>query len=607
MRNSINALILFLLTLNAQAQRVIHDDLTVNTVSATSTTKGSKPCPEMTEAQRDAIASPANGSCVFNSTKKTLNVFDATSEKWRQVAGAGGDNKNLLTNGNFDDLAEGWTLSTTGTALASINPDTSAYRFPGQEQSGSLVCLGEASGGTCSFRQDVTTRRLQGKVSIYVLAQSGTVKVFSRVNGVRADELTVSNSLEWGLYEIPTVLGATSTGIEIEITTGPSQSNYVLGAQAFVGPQDVTGQVPMVTEWQSYTPVFEGFGSPTAVNFSYRRIGDSIEIIGRLTSGTPSAVSITVSLPNGMVTKLSSNKVLGRAERSAGAASYHKDYTVHAGNGSSKLYFGSAEQASTRDPLSAFTGSDAIGAGQTLLMRATVPIQGLSSTINTYTQQCQSDIECENNFEWNGSAAGAVSSDKYGVIVGSSVSGATFTYNFRSGTLTTEPVCLVTVNGSQNSVVATSSSVSFETRSPTGGVEARPHRVVCFKQGSDRKPRRQIVGSFKHHVTNSSDDLVRVESCRVNNNGSASINTGSGLCEPWVQSVSRTGVGSVTITARAGIFSSVPVCSGSVVAQNFGRMLEANPTSATTILTEVNAGNDALVDQGFLITCVGKR
>lgn len=53
-----------------------------------STTKGSRPCPAMTEVQRDAISSPTDGSCVFNSTANALNVYYASA--WNAVGGGAG-------------------------------------------------------------------------------------------------------------------------------------------------------------------------------------------------------------------------------------------------------------------------------------------------------------------------------------------------------------------------------------------------------------------------------------------------------------------------------------------------------------------------------------
>lgn len=68
--------------------KLITKELTVqDKVEVTSTTKSSKPCPVMTEVQRDAISSPATGSCVYNSDSLQLNVYDGTT--WQEAGGGG--------------------------------------------------------------------------------------------------------------------------------------------------------------------------------------------------------------------------------------------------------------------------------------------------------------------------------------------------------------------------------------------------------------------------------------------------------------------------------------------------------------------------------------
>lgn len=68
--------------------KLITKELTVqDKVEVTSTTKSSKPCPVMTEVQRDAISSPATGSCVYNSNSLQLNVYDGIT--WQEAGGGG--------------------------------------------------------------------------------------------------------------------------------------------------------------------------------------------------------------------------------------------------------------------------------------------------------------------------------------------------------------------------------------------------------------------------------------------------------------------------------------------------------------------------------------
>ena len=46
-----------------------------------------------------------------------------------------------------------------------------------------------------------------------------------------------------------------------------------------------------------YVPTFTGFGTVTVSNFSWTRVGNRIKIMGKFTSGTPTAVEARMSLP----------------------------------------------------------------------------------------------------------------------------------------------------------------------------------------------------------------------------------------------------------------------------------------------------------------------
>ena len=83
----------FLFVSHSFAGRVINESLEVQgKITATSTTVGSHPCPTMTDTQMLAISSPVGGDCVYNSTLKTLLVYDATLSLWEEIGGGGGIN-----------------------------------------------------------------------------------------------------------------------------------------------------------------------------------------------------------------------------------------------------------------------------------------------------------------------------------------------------------------------------------------------------------------------------------------------------------------------------------------------------------------------------------
>jgi hypothetical protein len=54
-------------------------------IVASTTANGNSPCPTVTTVQRDAIASPVAGDCVYNSTVGSLNIYDGSA--WKSAGG----------------------------------------------------------------------------------------------------------------------------------------------------------------------------------------------------------------------------------------------------------------------------------------------------------------------------------------------------------------------------------------------------------------------------------------------------------------------------------------------------------------------------------------
>jgi hypothetical protein len=119
-------IILFLLlSFNAFSQQKIKNlqvdtlqvlnQITSGKIDIASTTLASKPCPVMSEAQRDAIVSPANGDCVFNDDQETWNIYNGSV--WKQISGGGGQGGiNYITNNDAELNINGWAtyLDTAG-------------------------------------------------------------------------------------------------------------------------------------------------------------------------------------------------------------------------------------------------------------------------------------------------------------------------------------------------------------------------------------------------------------------------------------------------------------------------------------------------------------
>lgn len=86
-------------------------------------TTGGVLLPRLTTAQRNAIASPANGLMVYNTTTNNLNYFK-TGDGWTEVGASGGGGDAWLTTGNFSAPA--------GAALGTFNQEPLRFRVLGQ-------------------------------------------------------------------------------------------------------------------------------------------------------------------------------------------------------------------------------------------------------------------------------------------------------------------------------------------------------------------------------------------------------------------------------------------------------------------------------------------
>lgn len=76
-----------------------------------------------------------------------------------------------------------------------------------------------------------------------------------------------------------------------------------IGKQLLSAPDDaaarlllgIPADIPVITPWVSYVPVFQGFGTPDQVSMFQRRVGDTLFIRGRFRSQSPTPVQAQVS------------------------------------------------------------------------------------------------------------------------------------------------------------------------------------------------------------------------------------------------------------------------------------------------------------------------
>lgn len=122
--------------------------------------------------------------------------------------------------------------------------------------------------------------------------------------------------------------------------------------------------LPVITTDVAYTPTFTGFGTVTGVAFFYRQVGDKYHISGKFTTGTPTAVGASFSLPNSYT--VSRTAIQGKWSRGNATATALKTGTFVAASGNSTILFSLDDKAAAFSPDAGANGTDFVGAGETI-------------------------------------------------------------------------------------------------------------------------------------------------------------------------------------------------------------------------------------------------
>lgn len=388
-----------------------------------STTKGARPCPPMTQTQRDAITSPATGLCVYNSTTNAQNIYNGTA--WAAV-GSGGAGGGV----NFIGQATDWTVSSTDDR--DLNVTVGNWLAFANTVAGAQPDNGMTGGSPTVTCARSTTNPLDGAASLLItkgasnLQGNGCSVVFNVQPAYQGATATITASLNVSsgsiaqgdvklfIYDVtnsklitpsnndvlsgPTL---TATFTTTARAATPANQQYRLGVYfASTSATAVNLQLDNFSvspgqaaygmagsNWISYTPTFTGFGTATLVDFYYRRVGDSMEVQGRFLSGTNSAVTALVSLPSGFTvdtTKLTANStVQAVGTMVSDTASNNSPYSVIVGPGGFTTAMGFGRlQAS----LTALVGTSFVNSSS-LSVFARFPIAGWDAGVSISPSQ----------------------------------------------------------------------------------------------------------------------------------------------------------------------------------------------------------------------------
>jgi hypothetical protein len=209
--------------------------------------------------------------------------------------------------------------------------------------------------------------------------------IWDATNSVKLNvttNLLPSTGTNTSIYRVNITIPSTCTSIRFGFQVKALNSGKILQFDDVVLSADSTvyADPSTVTEWQSYTPTYTGFGTVSASEMQWRRVGSDVEIRGKFNAGTNTGVEARMSLPSSYVSAgtsvIPSLQLVGDAVTGAASSTYFRN-TVLIEPAVSYVTFGvqgSAVSAISKTLGTGFTN------GTSISLFAKIPIAGLSAS-----------------------------------------------------------------------------------------------------------------------------------------------------------------------------------------------------------------------------------
>lgn len=353
-------------------------------------------------------------------------TYDSTSQRWQLTGGSGsgsgsGGGVNFIPNGNAEAdnpfISYQYLGSTTRPIASTGAPQTAVLTSsitaidPLAENNSFLITKGSPAnqqtiamdipftvdpayrGKACSIEFDyllvsgafqIGTTTQDSDLIVYIIDVDNNVSIEPSNFKFLSNSTTVSskfsaqfqtsiNSLNYRLsFYTPTTNTAAYSMKLDNISVGPSE--YVYGS-----PE---------TDFISYVPTTTGFGTITASDFWYKRVGDAVVLKGRFTAGTTTATIASISLPAGMSidpVKVPTTRQSGVAWRSAANTNSMVANLINGTN--TVVAFSTNVVSNAANPFTAANANQFLNTGEIFAFETQlIPITGLSSSVQMSDQ-----------------------------------------------------------------------------------------------------------------------------------------------------------------------------------------------------------------------------
>jgi hypothetical protein len=342
-------------------------------------------------AANETLVCDVSGAFVqvmWNGTKWIVdtNGFAASISSGSLSGGQGLGKKNYIGNPNN---ATNWV---TGGSSLTVTTETSSANIPNQITQSTALAFTRVSGttGYGGFRFEMDRSDYSKPFEINIDQKSAfTTEGYQiqawagSVSGTYGTQLTVANANLTGLTgshiarcDMP---GSATPFIEFRIVaTGAGGTAPFYANNIYFGP-GLTSQSFAGGDWQDYSsPTTSGFGTITSDSLKYVRLGPSLRILGRFTTGTVSASAAQITLPLGLTVGLTGSgnprQVVGSWWHNNTTTANPKRGVIGAVSGDSYVSFSLDDYTGTTSPFATLAGNQITGNSVVIGVDFTIPI-----------------------------------------------------------------------------------------------------------------------------------------------------------------------------------------------------------------------------------------
>lgn len=319
----------------------------------------------------------------INGSNNTISNISLTTGVTGTLPIANGGTGQTTQSAAFDALSP---MTTKGDLV--VNNGTNDVRLPVGTDTYILTSDStQANGVKWSAPSTVSTANVISKTTTYTAAvgddiincsgSAFTITLYP-ASGNSGKSITIKKT-DSSFSNIITIDANGSETIDGSLTTTlntqyESLTLYCDGSNWFRRSRDIP------SKWTAYTPTINGFGTPTGVNFAWRRVGDSIQILGSFTTGTVSASTAEFTLPSGVTADsgvISTYTYYGDWIRVVSTGSTRKRGKLVISGGSTTIGMTSDDYTAALGPASALAGNVGFANTETVKVSAfNIPITG---------------------------------------------------------------------------------------------------------------------------------------------------------------------------------------------------------------------------------------